>query len=378
MGVGTANTPGQNESSLASTYAELLPTISSATNQQLTPTAQANLQAEQATNPGYLQQQQQFSLPTAQVNQQVAASNAQAGAASNLNLLNGAGGQAATAGQALNESLNPNYYNTLNAASKGAQSALGAINLNGLSPGESNAIERSLNQNNTSTGNLGLLNPTNTIVNAMNFGGAFNSKLGLMNNAVSSATGVANTASGNAGYSPTGTALSTGQTAQGNPFSNSTNAGTSNSANNVFNTAALGNLMTTANIQNEQQNKLDYAGSTQGIAGSFGSGNGLSGGSGCCFIFLETYNGILPAHVRECRDYFYKQKPTVAKGYKRMAKYLVPLMKKSNTISKLINKFMVKPISEYGAWLTNKSNNGKEQYSYKRFWFSIWYIIGAF
>lgn len=80
----------------------------------------------------------------------------------------------------------------LNAANQGAVAGVNAINLNGLSPGESNAVERSLNQSNTSTGNLGLLNPETTVANAMNFGGAFNSKIPLLNSATQTASGVAN------------------------------------------------------------------------------------------------------------------------------------------------------------------------------------------
>ena len=85
----------------------------------------------------------------------------------------------------------------LNAASNGAVQGVNAINLNGLSPGESNAVERANNQGLATSGNLGLNNPTNTISNAVNFGGAFNSKIPLMNAAVNSASG-AGTANSNA------------------------------------------------------------------------------------------------------------------------------------------------------------------------------------
>jgi hypothetical protein len=63
------------------------------------------------------------------------------------------------------------------------------------------------------TGNLGLVNPTNTISNAMNFGGAFNSKIGLLNAATNTATGAANantsnlSATGNL-FNPVGAAAS--------------------------------------------------------------------------------------------------------------------------------------------------------------------------
>jgi len=80
----------------------------------------------------------------------------------------------------------------LGAANQGAVAGVNAVNMNGLSPGESNAIERSTNQGNLATGNLGNSNALNTIKNAVNFGGAFNSKLPLLNqstNAASTAAG---------------------------------------------------------------------------------------------------------------------------------------------------------------------------------------------
>jgi len=78
------------------------------------------------------------------------------------------------------------------AANQGAVAGVNAINMNGLSPGEANAVERSTNQGNLATGNLGNSNATNAIGNAMNFGGAFNSKIPLLNASTNTATGVAN------------------------------------------------------------------------------------------------------------------------------------------------------------------------------------------
>jgi len=83
---------------------------------------------------------------------------------------------------------------TLNVATKGATDAVNAINLNGLSPEEGNAIERSTNQQNQSTGNTGNINPTTTVSNAMNFGNALTNKINTLDSAVNTATGVSNAA----------------------------------------------------------------------------------------------------------------------------------------------------------------------------------------
>lgn len=110
----------------------------------------------------------------------------------------------------------------LQAANQGAVAGVNAVNLNGLSPGEGNAVERSTNQQNQTTGNLGLNNPTNAVSNAMNFGGAFNSKIPLANAATSTASGVAGT-----GAQTLGTVGSLF-----NPISSSGNASVSNSRSN--------------------------------------------------------------------------------------------------------------------------------------------------
>lgn len=85
----------------------------------------------------------------------------------------------------------------LTAANQGAVSGVNAINLGGLSPGEANAVERSTNQQNLATGNLGNSNATNTISNAMDFGGAFNNKIPLLNASTNAASTAANAGTGN-------------------------------------------------------------------------------------------------------------------------------------------------------------------------------------
>lgn len=348
-------------------YMQYLPAVSQATNNAAT---QAQIQAQPALDALNQQELSTYALPAAQVGQNVAASNAQAGAASNLALLNGTGGQAASAGQALNQQLNPNYYQPLSAAAKGATSALGAINLTGLSPGESNATERSLNQSNVGTGNLGLLNPTNTIANAMNFGGAFNSKIPLMENAVNTATGVAGTAASNAGYSPTGTALGTSQTNQGTSFTTpqigTTTSPTATSSG--ISNALLGSLTSTANTNLQPLATSSYQNSQFNVDST--RANTMA--QACCFIFLEAMNGSLPPHVRACRDYFYECEPSVARGYKKMANWLVPLMKRFSMVKWIINMTMVKPITQYGGWLKGVNTTGHRYYTIKSFWFNIW------
>ena len=369
---GSGTSINQPTGALLDEYQSALPGLTSVQNQQLQPTAQTQLQTAQQTNPGY---------------QALANSNTQAGGSSLASLLSGSGGQAAQAGQSLNQLLNPNYYGNIatatgvnNAAATQASNLLGAINLNGLSPGEFNATQRAQNQGNIGSGNLGLNNNTNSIMNAMNFGGAFNSKLGLLGNALGSASGVSNAATGtanaassNAGFSPTGTASSAFQLP-----SNPQTASNAQSANTATGGQVLGAISPLANSQNQFNNQTEYANSIQGIAGSFGGGNGMSGGNGCCFIFLESYNGTLPWFVRECRNYYYKQNPRVARGYVKMANWLVPLMRRYRIVKSLVNILMVKPITKYGGWLCDVEgySNCNLYKPFKSFWFTVWNYLG--
>jgi hypothetical protein len=228
---------------------------------------------------------------------------------------------------------------SLVAANSGATQGVNAINLNGLSPGEYNATERSLNQSNASTGNLGINNGTNTVRNATDFGGAFNSKIPLLNTATTTATGTAN-----ANTNATGGAASVV-----NPIASNASSPISTSSS-IF--------------------------GSQGIS----SGSGANGSSGynvslCCFIFLEAYYGNIPWYVRKCRDKYYKLFPEIASGYTWMARWLVPMMQRYQCARLLVWLLMVKPLTYHGASVV--CNKAKWQYKLTRkFWFSLWNIIG--
>lgn len=227
----------------------------------------------------------------------------------------------------------------LTAANKGATSAINAINLNGLSPGEYNATERAINQGNTATGNLGVNNGTNTISNAMNFGGAFNNKLGVLNNTVGAATGASNATT----------------TATGGAVSN------------------VSPLASNASGQVSTSNSLmSSLGSSSGI----GSNQNSSSQYGlCCFIFLEAYYGKLPWYVRKCRDKYYRMYPNIAEGYKLTANLLVPLMKEYQWARRLVWLTMIKPLTYHGASIVCNKGKWKHRLT-RKFWFSVWNLIG--
>lgn len=333
--------------------------------------------ANQLVNPGQhqtlgmnalnLDQLYKYALPEAKVGQDVAESNALAGANTNLKQLLGPGAQVATAARNINEATNPEYYKAAQAASNGAAQAVNAINLNGLSPGEQSAVERSLNQTNTTTGNMGLVNPTNVVSNAMNFGGAFNNKINLMNNAVASASGAANATAGNGGFNGVNVALgqpnaSTGSNFGSGQFTNSNAQSSSGAAGNAFSfgSGLLGNM---AGMNNTAIN----AGASMTNATSPASYLGAV----CCFIFLEAYNGKLPKCVRKGRDKYYAVNPEIASGYRRMAKWLVPLMQCNPFIRWLVWTIMVSPITIH----LSKPKKGINK-TITHTWLRVWAIMG--
>lgn len=364
-----SNSPApESEANILKDYAQYLPGAATATEAQVNPTAQATLAATQATQPGYnalnLQQLQQYALPEAQVGQQVANSNALAGAQTNVNQIQGAGGQAATAASNLENTLSPAYA----AAQKGAAAGVNAINLGGLSPGEEAATERSLAQSNIGTGNLGLLNPENTISNALNFGGAFNSKVGLMNNATNTATSAASAG----GFNPVNVALGQPNTSTGSNFGTSqfggSNSSTSaGSAGNAFNFGS--GLLNQQNALNSSNNSLT------GQLGSTAMNTGSTStylGDVCCFIFLEAYRGKIPAAVRRGRDKYYFKNHDIATGYRRMAKWLVPAMQKYNLVRLLVWFAIISPITK------NLSNPQSKTFNrtITHLWLKLWSLLG--
>lgn len=262
MGGGFNSPTPESTSQVLSSYANYLPAVASAVGSTYPGMADNQLNATLGTQPVYdalnLKEQQNYAMPLAQVSQQVASSNANAAANTNLGLLNGVGGQAAQSATNLSKALNPNYNNVIGAASNQATNLMNSYNLGGLSPGEASAAERSMNQSNSGSGNLGLSNNTNTISNAMNYGAAYDAKRAGLNTALNTGANVAGAASPNvSGVNPVNIAMGLGNmnSAAPNPVNNTS-------------AATQGNLTNSAN---------QYGSSVLG--GMFGSNNAATSGA---------------------------------------------------------------------------------------------------
>lgn len=331
------------------------------------------LQATSAQQPGIDRTQAQsatdilnrFSGGAARTGQQIIDSNTGAGTRTVGNQINGQGGDNVINADALNRAINPEYYATRTSAADASKRLIDSINLNGLSPGESNAVERGLNQTNTRSGNLGLINPTNVVSNAMNFGNAMAGKRAELSGAINTAnnlqgnqqsTNFANIEQGATFQPPTSTGTNFGLASLpvGGSQAFSSGQGLQN------------NLFGSMNTLDPLWQQHAFQGSAQGYAQSVGQN------VNCCFILLEALNGKLPWHVRVNRDRYYVQYPEVASGYKRMAKWLVPMMRRNGFIRKAVNWLMVKPIVSYSGWLYRENKFGWLMWLFKPVWFAVW------
>jgi hypothetical protein len=108
------------------------------------------------------------------------------------------------------------------------------------------------------------------------------------------------------------------------------------------------------------------------------STGGLASILKCCFIFMESYEGSMPLFVRKSRDRYYNRLPLVARGYTRMAKWLVPLMQKSAVIRSLVWKTMVLPLTQYGGFTHRVKGyqSFRQKRIYRKIWFGIWKYLG--
>ncbi len=108
-------------------------------------------------------------------------------------------------------------------------------------------------------------------------------------------------------------------------------------------------------------------------------GEQISGGISCCFIFIQG-EGKLTQTVRWVRDNLIvsmRGGSRVAKGYKRMAKWLVPLMQRNILIQSLVKLFMTSPMSKFANWITtNHKGGGFIFYPLSCFWITVWYKLG--
>jgi hypothetical protein len=267
----------------------------------------------------------------------------------------------------LDRIINPEFYANRELGASGLQTLIGGMDPNKLSGAELAGVERGVNRLNQHRGNSNIEDSTTTAANALQFDDRLQQKRQAFGQALNLIPGI--------------------QSASRSPIDAFNVATGRSSSTPNFGQQQFQNVQPTETGMNflqgiqgtQQQQQAINAGRrtaqdfTNQALTAVGSAAGGVSGAACCFIFLEAYNGALPSSVRLCRDFFYRQQPRTALGYKRMAKWIVPLMKRWSLIRNIIDIFMVKPMTKYGEWLTGYSPHCSGKLITK-FWLNIWRI----
>jgi hypothetical protein len=123
----------------------------------------------------------------------------------------------------------------------------------------------------------------------------------------------------------------------------------------------------------------DYSNVSTGGPPSQGGGGGgpPSQGGGCCFIMLESRygDGTMDKVVRRYRDE--KMTPRNRRGYYKVARVLVPLMRKSKVFKWIVAKTFADPLVSYGKWYYGENKHGWIFAPIKTAWLKIFDVVGT-
>jgi hypothetical protein len=239
----------------------------------------------------------------------------------------------------------------------------------GLSPTQRAEIERSLARDNAESG---VMSPTrqSTVESAMSFGSADDAnrsnKIGQLNMLIDGALKAGTTFAN---------PLRSFQLTEGAKAPTSTQTGFVGATKPLTGMGVGQQVLgeTGQNIRHIQGLNANRTSTLQGI-GNFGvaATSAVTGGQGCCFIFLEALNGPLPPYVRKCRDRYGMAMPECVAGYRKLSTWLVPMMRKFGFVKRLINFSMVMPIMKYGRFVVYREKEGRKYKPIFRAWMSIW------
>jgi len=264
---------------------------------------------------------------------------------------------------------NPEWAKNKQLVGEGYASLIGGMDPNKLSGAELANTERGINRLNARTGNLNTADATSTTANAMQFGGALDAKRQNFGQALNLFPGISSSVrSQNDPYS-----IATGRGAQSRVTNQGQGAMTYNPGTMSQMTSGLQGTISGIQAQNYDINsQRRNAGDIFDRAMNTGA-NVYRSATSCCFIMLAASESFqLPKHILWCRDFYYTKYPDVAIGYKKMSKWLVPLMQESFLLRKFIKYSLFYPLDLYGKYLTGSSKFGILMKPVKTVWFTIW------
>jgi hypothetical protein len=244
----------------------------------------------------------------------------------------------------------------------------------GLSGAERAEIDRSLARENYARGTGATPTATSTVSNAMAFGGAGEARKQQRQSAIANAAQLAAGA-----VQPLSSRIDTFQLTTGRPSVNQGEARTGGAREVGQESNAMGmNLFGNASQMRQQENQINA--SRKDALDSLTQGVSAAGGiskMACCWTFAEAYYGWdnIPDEVRVLRDLEYSLQKR--EGYRRMSRWLVPMMKKSSVVRELTNWLLIKPITSYAKYYVHGEGNGWVFKPLKDLYFAAWEDMGA-
>ena len=122
--------------------------------------------------------------------------------------------------------------------------------------------------------------------------------------------------------------------------------------------------------------RTSQSGWSAGIGSGSLKGTGGSAAQCSCYIFLEGHNE-LEASIRRFRDSHYSPDSSISKGYRRMSKWLVPLMKKHKIVKESARWLMLNPLAYIARWEEGKNKLGWLFIPFGYFWTTVWRMQGC-
>lgn len=301
-----------------------------------------------------LQQLQQYAPQLSTLGSQLASQEQQAGLRNDLSAILGPGQELAGSALALDRLVNPEFYGFREQAFGGLERLLAAQDPAKLSGAELAETERGLNRMNTARGNFNVADATTTAASA----GAFGNKLAEKQQRFGQALSLIPSLSASSRSPIDAFGVATGRGNQPQQVG----------AQNVVTGSQAGQLQG----QNIAQLQSDYL---QGQSARKTGSDVIEGGVGACmscYIFRAYYGTDVPEHLRWVRDFVYQRNPAIEIGYKRMAKWLVPLIHRSSVVRAAVAYGMILPLSAHAGYLTGYNKWGRILAPFKWFWLRVW------
>lgn len=342
-------------------------------NSVILPNELAQLGASQAVSPEYAALQRDILDTTGRdlnrIGSEIDRQNAIEQAKTDQILLQEYAPAIAAANQEVLKQLDPEFYKVREQTSNRLMEQLQG----GLTGGEREEINRSVLQSNNQRGIGNVGSAAKTVENAMQYGSAATNRI---NSAIDRATQFLPGSRSGVQFNAQSLRPSQPNIGQSQFMGARTSAGdqaTGFSGNLLNNIGGIQQAGTTG----RQMYRNPGAAETFGkVAGGIGSMFGGGKDAACCWIFLESYGGTIPWWVRDCRDRFYTE--SRRNGYRRMSRFLIPLMRRSAVVREVVYRVMVEPLTKWGGWYHSVPGfaAGKQCYGAVKFWFKTWDLIG--